>query len=82
MDKLTFEMVDPLMDQIAESADRVLDSPELAELKTLLTELKKKLGHRYLVSLGVTVDVFDQERERCLSLLYSSESPVPQTRAR
>ncbi len=69
MDKSTFEMVDPLMDEIAESTDQVLDSPELAQLRTLLTELKKELGDRYLVSLGVTVDVFDQEKERGLPLL-------------
>jgi hypothetical protein len=59
MDKSTFEMVDPLIDEIAECTDQVLDSPELAQLRTLLTKLKKKLGDRYLVSLGVTVDVFD-----------------------
>jgi len=74
MDKSTFEVVDPLMDEIAESTDRVLDSLELAQLKTLLTELKKQLGDRYLVSLGVTVDVFDQEKERCLPLLQTGLS--------
>ena len=59
MDKSTFEVVDPLMDEIAESTDQVLDSPELAQLRTLLTELENKLGDRYLVSLRVTVNVFD-----------------------
>ena len=34
MDKATFEVVNPLMDEIAESTDRVLDSPELAQLRT------------------------------------------------
>jgi hypothetical protein len=54
MDKSTFEVVNPLMDEIAESTDLVLDSPELAQLRTLLTERKKQLGDRYSVSLGVT----------------------------
>ena len=74
MDKSTFEVVDPLMDEIAESTDQVLDSPELAQFRTLLTELKKKLGDRYSVSLGVTVDVFDQEKERGLPLLQTGLS--------
>ena len=39
-----------------------------------MTKLKKKLGDRYLVSLGVTVDVFDQEMERCLLLLRNGLS--------
>ncbi len=60
MDKSTFEVVDPLMDTIAESPDLALDSPGLAKLRTLLTELKMQLGDGYLVSLGANVDVFDQ----------------------
>jgi hypothetical protein len=74
MDKSTFEIVDPLMDEIAESTEEVLDSPTLAQLSKLLVDLNTKIGSRYAVSLSVTVDVFDREKERCLPLLQTGLS--------
>ena len=68
MDKSTFEKVDPLLDQIAESTEEVLDSPALAQLCKLLADLNTELGSRYTVSLCVTIDVFDEKGERSLPL--------------
>ena len=68
MDKATFEKVDPLMDEIAESTEEVLDSPALAQLRKLLVDLDTEFGSRYTVSLCVTVDVFDEKGDRSLPL--------------
>ena len=66
MDPAMFESVEPLLDKIAEVADRQLG---MAELKRLLEELSLALGKAYTVSINLTVDVFDQGRERSLPLL-------------
>ncbi len=41
------------------------------ELRSLLTKLNQTIGKRYAVSLVVNVEVFDQERKRCLPLLQT-----------
>jgi hypothetical protein len=63
----------------------VLDSQELVRLQSLFTDLKKSLGDRYLVSLGVTVEVFDQAKERSIPLFrgglsgFDSDEPYHAT---
>jgi hypothetical protein len=66
MDPAVFESVEPLLDEIAEVADRQLG---MADLRRLLEELGKTLGKGYSVSVNLIVDVFDQGRERSLPLL-------------
>jgi ribosomal protein S27AE len=71
MDKTTFETADPILDEIAEVANALLDSEEMEALRSLLTKLNKAIGNRYLVALHLNVDVFDIEKERCLPLLQT-----------
>lgn len=71
MDRDTFEKVDPLLDKLAESTERLLNSSEISELRGLLTKLGKILGERYTASLSLTVDVFDRVRERSLPVLQT-----------
>ena len=66
MNPETFNAVKPLLDKIAEFAEQQLDSEEL---ERMLTDLSSVLGQRYTVSVNLTVDVFDQGRERSLPLL-------------
>ena len=74
MNKAIFEKADPLLDEIAESTEEVLDSPTLAQQRKLLAGLNTEIGSRYAISLSVTVDVFDREKERCLPLLQTGLS--------
>jgi hypothetical protein len=71
MDRATFEAADPILDEIAEVANKLLESPAAGNLRDLLAKLNKTLGSRYLVGLHLDVDVFDTERERCLPLLQA-----------
>ncbi len=69
MDNVTYEKVDPLIDEVAEEIGKVLDSAELEVLRKRMTELAKALGSRYSVSLAMNVELFDSKEERCLPLL-------------
>jgi ribosomal protein S27AE len=71
MDKKTFETIDPIVDDIAEVANELLESAAMEKLRSLLTKLNNTLGSRYLVGLHLNVDVFDTEKERCLPLLQT-----------
>jgi len=71
MDKKTFETIDPVVDEIAEVANELLESAATEKLRSVLTELNKTLGSRYLVGLHFNVTVFDTEKERTLPVLQT-----------
>jgi Double zinc ribbon len=71
MDKKTFETIDPMVDEIDEVANELLESDATDKLRKLLTELNKALGSRYLVELHLNVDVYDTEKERGLPVLQT-----------
>jgi len=74
MDKSTFEIVDPLMDDVDELVTQVLGSDELARLREALARMGQAIGDRYSVNLSVIVDVFDRKREQALQLLNTGLS--------
>jgi len=74
MDKQTFEIADPIVDEIADAATVLLESAGAASLRSLLTKLQEAIGSRYLVGLRLDVDVFDTEKDRCLPLLQTGMS--------
>jgi hypothetical protein len=74
MDQSTFEVADPLIDEIAEIVDHALTSQQLAELRRSLAKLSEAIGSRYSVGLNIFVDVFDHERESTLPLLNTGLS--------
>lgn len=69
MDRETFELVDPLVDEIAGMFDDLLESEPVALLKEKLAEVSRLVGRRYLVSLDYRLEVYDPVRERALPLL-------------
>src|ERR1039458_877918 len=71
MDKKTFETIDPILDEIAEVANELLESSGAEKLRGLLSKVNKTLGSRYLVDLHLNVTVLDTEKERCLPVLQS-----------
>src|ERR1017187_7955710 len=71
MDKKTFEAIDPVLDEISEVADDLLESAATEKLRSLLTRLNKKLGSRYLAELHFNVRVFDTKNERTLPVLQA-----------
>src|SRR3954468_8985778 len=81
MDRSTFESADPILDEIAASIDRLLDSDHLSDVRLALARLSEIVGPRYSVNLTVGVDVFDVEKPHALPLLTtglsSSEGKPP-----
>lgn len=74
MDADTFDAIDPLLDQIADLAEKQLDS---AELRRLVAELGKLVGKGRVASLSIVVDVFDEDKECSLPLLTTGLSASP-----
>jgi len=74
MDRATFESADPIVDQMAEMIDGVLDSPQFSEIRQALIRLSEAVGSRFSVSLDVCVEVFDPERSHPLPLLVTGIS--------
>ena len=69
MDRSTFESADPILDEIADKLDELLDSDQFAAVRLVLARLSETVGPRYSVNLNVSVDVFDAERSNALPLL-------------
>jgi hypothetical protein len=59
MDQPTSAAIDPIVRQLADAIDPVLDGAAVAEARRLIEELSQTLGKSYSVSLKVTVEVFD-----------------------
>ena len=74
MDPDTFNQVEPLLDKIAEVAEKQLAG---SELQRLLSELSKVVGEGKSVNITFHVDVFDDKRERALPLLNTGLSAFP-----
>jgi hypothetical protein len=71
VDADTFNALDPLLDKIADVAEKQLDS---AELRRLVGELGKLVGKRRIATLSIVVDVFDEGKECPLPLLTTGLS--------
>jgi hypothetical protein len=71
MDPASFNAIQPLLDKIAENAEQQLGTPEL---RLVLSNLSQILGKELTVSFNFTVDVFDEAKERSLSLLTTGVS--------
>jgi hypothetical protein len=69
MDRESFESADPIIEQIAEMIDGVLDSAQVLEIRQSLVRLSEAVGPRYSVNLNVCVELFDPERSHPLPLL-------------
>ena len=65
MNPETFNAVQPLLDKIAELAEKQLDSEEL---RRLISELGNLVGKGRIASVNIVVDVFDEDREGSLPL--------------
>lgn len=76
MDQDKFQAADPILDEIAEVFDRLLESPEGNELRVKLQELGSVCRDSYSVNLTLLVDVFDSERENALPLLSTGLSTM------
>jgi hypothetical protein len=74
MDKNTFEIADPIINEIDEGITELFASNELEKVRSLLFQLNKAVGNRYVISLGVNVDIYDKEQNRCLPLLQTGLS--------
>jgi len=74
MDQETWKKSEDVINEIAESIDELLDSPELEAIRAQLTELGGRLGKRYNVNLNCILDVVDWTEERCLPLVNTGIS--------
>jgi hypothetical protein len=71
MDKATFEAADPILNEISDAVTKLLDSPEVQNLRDLLTKLSTAVGDRYGITLDVNVHVFNHKREAAIPLLQT-----------
>src|ERR1043165_1801352 len=78
VDPETFDAVQPLLDKIAELAEKQLESEEL---RRMIAEPKKFMGKAKVASVNIVVDVFDEDRECSLPLLTSGLSVFPDKEA-
>jgi len=76
LDQDKFQAADPILDEIAEVLDRLLESPEGNELKSQLQKLSDVCRGSYSVNFSFLVDVFDGERENSLPLLSNGLSAM------
>lgn len=76
MDQDKFQAADPILDELAEVFDRLLESPEGNELKGKLQRLSEVVRDSYSVNFTFLVDVFDSERENSLPLLSNGLSTL------
>jgi hypothetical protein len=57
------DLADEQIDHIAEQLDGLLDSPAMADVKKVLSDLEARLGGRYGISLNCVLDIFDRDTE-------------------
>jgi hypothetical protein len=69
MDRSTFENANPILDEIADKLDEILDSDEFSAVRLALARLSETVGSHCSVNLTVCVDVFDAERSHALPLV-------------
>jgi hypothetical protein len=74
MDKNTFEIANPILEEIDDAITELLASTETQKLRGLLSRLNTAIGSRYLVNLVMDVDIFDQDKDRCLPVLQTGMS--------
>jgi hypothetical protein len=74
MDRSSFESADPIIDQLAEMVDQVLDSDPFEAIRQALARLSEAVGSRYSVNFTVSVDVLDPGRSNRLPLLTTGFS--------
>jgi hypothetical protein len=74
VDPYTFKAMQPLLDKIAELAEKQLGSEELPRL---IAELGNLVGKGKIASVNIIVDVFDEDRQCSLPLLTTGLSAYP-----
>lgn len=74
MDPETFNAIDPMLDKIAELAEKQLAS---AEFRGLVAELGNLVGKERIISVNIVVDVSDEDKECSLPLLTTGLSASP-----
>lgn len=70
MEKNLFEKLDPLVEELAEEVNMLVDGPALSKIKRQLTDVSRELGG-YSLTLEMNVQVFDPEREQNLPLIQT-----------
>ena len=74
MEKNEFEQIDPLIDDISEQVSELIEGETLDQLKAKLAEISRILGEPYSLTLDISLQVFDEEREKSLPLLQTGLS--------
>jgi hypothetical protein len=74
VDAETSNAIQPLLDKIAQLAEKQLDSEEL---RRLVTELGAVAGKGRIASVNIVVDLFDKDRKCSLPLLTTGVSAFP-----
>jgi hypothetical protein len=62
MDRSTFEAADPVVDEIAEKLDELLNSDHFAAVRLLLARPGEKVGPRYSANLNLARSVTSADK--------------------
>jgi len=74
MDQNSFNNIDPLLDDIADLVNTLLDSNALIEIKQKLSELAAIVAPEQIIEFGVNLELFDPSRGSPLPLLSTGLS--------
>lgn len=69
MDQNTWEIIDPVLDELAEEIERLLTSDEASKIRELLSKLSEKAPAQTTTELNCVISIFDSRREVALPLL-------------
>lgn len=73
MNPETFHAIQPMLEKIAEIADKQFNNQEL---QSVLAEFANLVGKRKIVSVSIVVDVLDEDNEASLPLLTTGLSVI------
>lgn len=74
MNQNAFQATVPILEEVADEADRIFEGADSKKLHELLLTLKGKLGDDYGVSAELVIEVVDQRRESSMPMLRTGIS--------
>jgi hypothetical protein len=69
MERDTFDRLDPLLDQLADRMEHLLQMPEMESIRDLVGQIGQLLGDHRSATLDIQLQIVDSEKKNTLPLL-------------
>ena len=69
MERDTFDRIDPMLDQLADRMEHLLQMPEMESIKDLVGQIGRLLGDHRSATLDIQLQIVDSEKKNTLPLL-------------